>query len=64
MSDDIRKRFEFPNSLIQSQVILFVYLSIYLCFMVTNEHFWRIEIYIFNIKYFYSSMYRSIYIFF
>lgn len=30
MSDDIRKRFEFPNSLIQSQVIIFTYLCIYL----------------------------------
>lgn len=28
MSDDIRKRFEFPNSLIQSQVI-FIYLIIF-----------------------------------
>lgn len=30
MSDDIRKRFEFPNSLIQSQVILLISSFIYL----------------------------------
>lgn len=29
MSDDIRKRFEFPNSLIESQVISFVYFFTY-----------------------------------
>ncbi|EDL30980.1 mCG6580, isoform CRA_b [Mus musculus] len=34
MSDDIKKRFDFPNSLIQSQVI-FIYFS----FMVTKAHF-------------------------
>ncbi|EDL76003.1 similar to mKIAA1797 protein (predicted), isoform CRA_d [Rattus norvegicus] len=34
MSDDIKKRFDFPNSLIQSQVIF-----IYFYFMVSNGHF-------------------------
>ena len=76
MSDDIRKRFEFPNSLIQSQVILSVCLSVYLSiylslylsifllsFMVTNEPFcWLlIELYIFNIKYL-VHLYIEVYI--
>lgn len=49
MSDDIKKRFDFPNSLIQSQVIF-----IYFYYMVTNEPFsWTINwtLY-FHMKYF------------